>query len=123
MDQQDHEVAHPGNSNNTSQGAVFRPISNSPWTTLLSIIPQDEAPDIERASLRWPVPLRRRFVAALYQRKRKRWPFSPYSTEKELEKPIERLKMASVYGLSGRRSSVPTILKLAQVTAPLPNGC
>jgi hypothetical protein len=32
MDQQDHEVAHPGNSNNTSQAAVFRPISNSPWT-------------------------------------------------------------------------------------------
>jgi len=34
MDQQDHEVAHPGNSNNTSQAAVFRPISNSPWTRL-----------------------------------------------------------------------------------------
>jgi hypothetical protein len=32
MDQQDHEVAHPDNSNNTSQAAVFSPISNSPWT-------------------------------------------------------------------------------------------
>jgi hypothetical protein len=37
MDQQDHEVAHPGNSNNTSQVAVFRPISNSPWTAVEKI--------------------------------------------------------------------------------------
>jgi len=72
------------------------------WTTLLSIIPQYEASDIECASLRWPLALRRRFFTALYQRRRERWPFSPYSTSNELQKPIERMKIASVYDLSVR---------------------
>jgi len=72
------------------------------WTTLLSIIPQYEASDIECASLRWPLALRRRFFTALYQRRRERWPFSPFSTSNELQKPIERMKIASVYDLSVR---------------------
>ena len=72
------------------------------WTTLLSIIPQYEASDIECAGLRWPLALRRRFFTALYQRRRERWPFSPFSTSNELQKPIERMKIASVYDLSVR---------------------
>src|SRR5690348_10257468 len=45
------------------------------WATLLKFIPQHQGAAIERASLRWPVPLRRRFASALFYFNRKRWPF------------------------------------------------
>ena len=47
------------------------------WTTLLKVIAVGDATEIEQASQHWPVALRRRFVFALYQRKRKRWPYGP----------------------------------------------
>jgi hypothetical protein len=76
------------------------------WTTLLSIIPQDEGPVLERASLHWPLTLRRRFASALHERRRKRWPFSPYSTWKELEKPVHRTAIAAVYSLNTKISTL-----------------
>ncbi|HYZ75638.1 MAG TPA: hypothetical protein VE641_21350 [Chthoniobacterales bacterium] len=75
------------------------------WTTLLSIIPQNEGPVLERASLHWPVALRPRFASALHERRRKRWPFSPYSTCQELERPMHRTAIAAVYGLN---TKIPT---------------
>jgi hypothetical protein len=72
------------------------------WSTLLSIIPQHEGPHLEQASLRWPLALRRRFVSALCYRKRKRWPYHPYCPSKYLQKRIERIEIASVFGLSPR---------------------
>ena len=47
------------------------------WTTLLKVIAVADATGIEQASQHWPVALRRRYVSALYQRKRKRWPYGP----------------------------------------------
>ena len=48
------------------------------WTALLRVIPEHEAAEIERASQKWPLALRRRFVSALYHSKRRRWPCSPF---------------------------------------------
>ncbi len=70
------------------------------WSTLLSIIPQHEGRHLEQASLRWPLALRRRFVSALYYRKRKRWQYHPFCASKDLDKPIERIQIAAVFGLS-----------------------
>jgi hypothetical protein len=77
------------------------------WSTLLSIIPEHEGPGLEQASLRWPFALRRRFVSALYYRKRKRWPSHPYCAPKDLARRIERIEIAPVFGLSPTNAYSP----------------
>jgi len=72
------------------------------WGTLLSVISEYDGAAIEPSSIRWPVTLRRRFDCALYYRKRKRWPDSPYRTETFLGKPVERSKVAAEFGLGNR---------------------
>ncbi|MBV9611479.1 MAG: TniQ family protein, partial [Acidobacteriaceae bacterium] len=70
------------------------------WATLLSIIPEHEGRTLEQASALCPLALRRRFLSALYYRIRKRWPFPPYRPAKYLGRPVERIEVAFVYGLS-----------------------
>ena len=48
------------------------------WARLLSVIPEFQGAMLEKTSLRWPTALRRRFLSRLYQRYRKRWPYTPY---------------------------------------------
>ena len=73
-----------------SQGLVL-------WATLLGTISDTGGEALEQSSLRWPVSLRRRFVSALYRRKGKRWPCSPYGTN--LSMRTERRKIAAVFSL------------------------
>jgi hypothetical protein len=48
------------------------------WTTLLALIPEFAGLALEKASQRWPVPLQRRFSAALRSQKQRRWPYTPF---------------------------------------------
>ena len=67
------------------------------WAALLKVIPEGDGPAIEQSSLRWPVPLRRRLVSALYYRTKKRWPRSPYGTN--LAMSTEHREIAAIYCL------------------------
>jgi hypothetical protein len=67
------------------------------WAALLKVIPEGDGPAIEQSSLRWPVPLRRRLVSALYYRTKKRWPRSPYGTN--LAMSTEQREIAAIYCL------------------------
>jgi hypothetical protein len=48
MNEQDDEVAHPGNGNNTSQATVFKPICQFAMDRYLTNIP-NASPEILRA--------------------------------------------------------------------------
>ena len=48
------------------------------WAALISGVPELEGQSLEKASLRWPPPLQRRFEAGLRRRKQQRWPYTPY---------------------------------------------
>lgn len=48
------------------------------WGILFALIPESERASLERASLRWPLPLRRRFSSALFYHQRISWPQSPF---------------------------------------------
>jgi len=74
------------------------------WSGLFSIIPSHEATAVEKASVRWPLALRRRFASALRDRTRKRWPASPYRAAKDIGRQVSRIEIASVFGL---RASMP----------------
>ena len=52
---------------------------------------------MEKTSLRWPTALRRRFLSGLYQRYRKRWPYTPYRATTQLGKQcyVQRLLASS----------------------------
>ena len=88
------------------------------WATLLSIIPEHEGQTIEQASVLWPLALRRRFLSALYYRIRKRWPFPPYRAAKHLGRPVERIELASVYGLRTISNAQSAILMLYSAVRP-----
>jgi hypothetical protein len=76
------------------------------WATLLSLISPHEGADIEQASVRWPLALRRRFLSALHSRTRKRWPFNPYQLSRNIGKRISRSDIAFVYGIRPKPLSV-----------------
>jgi len=48
------------------------------WAALISGVSEFEGKSLEKASLRWPRPLQRRFEAGLRYRKQQRWPYTPY---------------------------------------------
>ena len=76
------------------------------WVTLLKMIPVHKGEAIEQASLRWPVPLRRRFAAALRYRTQRRWPYTPYRATMNSCKRFNYNEVAAVYDLSaGKRPS------------------
>jgi len=70
------------------------------WPTLLSLIPEYVGATMEKASVRWPLALRRRFLSGLYYRTRKRWPYTPYRAATQIGSPVKRAEIAAVYGLS-----------------------
>jgi len=72
------------------------------WARLLSVIPEFQGALLEKTSLRWPTALRRRFLSGLYQRYRKRWPYTPYRATTQLGKPGLRAEIAGVFGLADR---------------------
>jgi len=51
------------------------------WSTLFQVICESEWTDLQGCFPYWPAPLRRRFVSALQYRRRKRWPYKPYSSQ------------------------------------------
>jgi hypothetical protein len=69
------------------------------WATLLKVITEHDAGTIERASQHWPVPLRERYLSALYHRTRKRWPYSPFEGH-SLSTQFKCREVAAVYDLS-----------------------
>jgi hypothetical protein len=74
------------------------------WSTLLSAIPESAAPTMERASLKWPAALRRRFLSGLQDRRRKRWPYTPYRSAIECSRRLKRDDLAVAYGLDPKPS-------------------
>ena len=66
------------------------------------MIPEFQGAMLEKTSLRWPTALRRRFLSGLYQRYRKRWPYTPYRATTQLGKPVLRAEIAGVFGLADR---------------------
>jgi hypothetical protein len=53
------------------------------WATLLKMVPVHKGEALEQASLRWPVPRRRRFASSLRYRTQRRWPYPPYRAHNE----------------------------------------
>jgi hypothetical protein len=51
------------------------------WSNLFKLIPSLQGETLERSSRHWPPSLRRRFASALYHRRRKRWPFTPFAAK------------------------------------------
>jgi hypothetical protein len=69
------------------------------WSTLLNALPESTGQVMERASLKWPASLRRRFLSGLQDRRRKRWPYTPYRTASECSRPLKRDNIAALYSL------------------------
>ena len=74
------------------------------WTTLLKVIAVADATEIEQASQQWPVALRRRFVSALYERKRQRWPYDPCQGQ-SLSLRFKCHELSSVFDLTATKRS------------------
>jgi hypothetical protein len=69
------------------------------WAALLSVIPGYEGHILEKASLRWPIALRRSFTSGLYHRYRKQWPYTPYRALTHLGNSVRRSEIAGLFGL------------------------
>ena len=52
------------------------------WSTLFQVMSELQGKELERRAQYWPVPLQRRFLCGLADRRRKRWPYNPYSSAK-----------------------------------------
>jgi hypothetical protein len=70
------------------------------WGSVVSVIPEYESEVIERTSIQWPRALRRRFLAALCHRTRKRWPHTPYRPASYSATAVQRVEIASIFSLS-----------------------
>jgi hypothetical protein len=67
------------------------------WAVLFEMFTDTAGEELERSSLRWPVSLQRRFISALYYRKGRRWPCSPFGTN--LAMRTAQREICRVYGL------------------------
>lgn len=79
------------------------------WATLLKTISEYEEEVIERASLRWPVALRRRFAAGLRYGTQRHWPYSPYRARLGGWKPWEYTEVTILYNLNKAKRRHPVI--------------
>ena len=95
--------AASGSNESTRSGCGTRGLRM--WAALLSVIPEYRGDSLEKASLRWPMALRRRFLSGLYHRYRKRWPYTPYRALTHLGRPVKRSEIAGIFGLANRTNA------------------
>jgi hypothetical protein len=69
------------------------------WSTLFRVMSEPQGKQLESRAQHWPESLRRRFATALEHRRRKRWPYNPYSSPL-LSLRFKRSTLAAVFDLS-----------------------
>ena len=99
-------VLNAASSSNKSTRNGCRTRGLRMWAALLNVIPEYRGHSLEKASLRWPVALRRRFLSGLYHRYRKRWPHTPYRAFTHLGSSVKRSEIAGIFGLADRTNAL-----------------
>jgi TniQ len=69
------------------------------WSALFQVISERQGKHLESRAQHWPESLRRRFTTALEHRRRKRWPYNPYSSPM-LSLRFKCRTLAAVFDLS-----------------------
>jgi hypothetical protein len=73
------------------------------WAILLKLPTREQGLVLDRISEHWPLALRRRLSSAMLLRRRKRWPYNPYSAQ-HLSLRFKCHAVAVVYDLSATKS-------------------